>query len=292
MFQHYGEHPRVEPTTSDSMASHQRVSILVWTPPTASSLNGLLINSPRVAYVAFPLALHVLNTHLSTSDRQASSSGTLIEVMMTMHNQYDGVHWVAKLVRYLVELVQNDSRLSAGRKAASWAELLTFKPRTYLRLALAMDLSMSSGRIPDHEGFAAQLEAKVMRTLAGSERTHRIHDIRLTSSRDETTAPTDDLMLSADFFEMDSRALEAHERHDSMSSEGDTGGSFADVTGEGEQDAATQPCATDMDFDGLTSLSADMESFFDPELGDLAGHPAEDVARDFGSDHEVAMLAT
>lgn len=275
------------------MASHQRVSILFGT------FNQLLLNlqlttHSRVAYVAFPLALHVLNTHLSSTGRQASSSGTLIEVMMTMHNQYDGVHWVAKLVRYLVELVQNDSRLSAGRKAASWAELLTFKPRTYLRLALAMDLSMSSGRIPDQRDFSARVEAKIMRTLVGPERAVRTQDGRSGSPRDEITATADDLSLGADFFELDSKALDSENVQASTSGDGDAGVSFADATAEVEQDSQ-QPCVTEMDFVGLSSLPAEMESFFDPVLGDMAavaGNPAEDMSRDFGSDNEAAMLTT
>lgn len=208
-----------------------------------------------------------------------------------MHSQYDGVHWVAKLVRYLVELVQNDSRLSAGRKAASWAELLTFKPRTYLRLALAMDLSMSSGRIPDQKDFPARLEAKVLRTLAGPGRAIRIHEGGLAPRRETVTA--DDLTLGADFFEVNnSTTPNSQGRQESRSHEGDSGASFADVTGEGDQDAQ-QSEATDLDLDGLGPLSAEMESFFDPILNDLAAageNLVEDSSRDFGSDNEAIML--
>lgn len=232
--------------------------------------------------------------------------------MMTMHNQYDGVHWVAKLVRYLVQLVQNDSRLSAGgRKAASWAELLTFKPRTYLRLALAMDLSMSSGRIPDQKDFSARVEAKVMRTLVGPERAFRILEGGVSppsaSSRREPTAATttDDLLLNADFFEMDTKATESQNRQqDTRPNQDDNTGEaafVADATAVGEeqqQDAQQQQadCATEMDFDGLGSLPPEMESFFDPILGDLAAAaasgPVDDLARDFGSDNDAAMLTT
>lgn len=233
-----------------------------------------------------------------------------------MHNQYDGVHWVAKLVRYLVQLVQNDSRLSAGgRKAASWAELLTFKPRTYLRLALAMDLSMSSGRIPDQKDFSARVEAKVMRSLVGPERAFRILEGGATSpsalSRREPAAATttDDLLLGADFFEMDNKAVDSQDRQqDTRSNQDDNTGAssfVADATAvdeEQQQEAQQQQqqqqptCATEMDFDGLNSLPAEMESFFDPILGDLAAaagsSSVDDLARDFGSDNEVAMLTT
>lgn len=231
---------------------------------------------------------------------------------MTMHNQYDGVHWVAKLVRYLVQLVQNDSRISAGgRKAASWAELLTFKPRTYLRLALAMDLSMSSGRIPDQKDFSARVEAKVMRTLVGPERAFRVLQGDFSpspaSSRCEPVAATttDDLVLGADFFEMDDKADDSQDRQqDARSNKDDNSGTssfVADTTtvDEGQQqDTQHQQssCATEMDFGGLGPLPAEMESFFDPILGDLAAaagcSSVDDLARDFGSENEVAMLAT
>lgn len=244
--------------------------------------------------------------------------------MMTMHNQYDGVHWVAKLVRYLVQLVQNDARLSVaagGRKAASWAELLTFKPRTYLRLALAMDLSMSSGRIPDQKDFSARVEAKVMRTLVGPERAFRISEGGMSSPPSSSSSPcrrdaaatvvttTDDLLLGADFFELDDKTTESQGRHQDGGSNQDdntVGSSFnaeTAVEDAEQQDAAQQQqqqpsCATEMDFDGLGSLPAEMDSFFDPILGDLAAAAAaaagsssvDDLARDFGSDNDAAVL--
>lgn len=111
-----------------------------------------------MAYIAFPLVLHVLNLHLSSASA-TTSPNTLIDVLRTMHPQYDGVDWVARLVRYLVDLVHQDPAFATGpAKVADWAELLVVNPTTYLRLALLMDLSMSTGRIPDRKSFLARLE--------------------------------------------------------------------------------------------------------------------------------------
>lgn len=110
----------------------------------------------RLAFVAFPLALHVLNTHLSASAARQSSSreDALVEAMRSLQVQYDGVDFVVKVIRQLIELVQDDA---ASTAVTDWSELLTVRPRTYLRMSLAMDMSMSSGRFHDKERVLARL---------------------------------------------------------------------------------------------------------------------------------------
>lgn len=218
---------------------------------------------------------------------------------MTMHSQYDGVHWVAKLVRYLVELVQNDLTLSAGRSAASWAELLTFKPRTYLRLALAMDLSMSSGRIPDHEDFPARLEAKLLRALAGPESGGGALRAAAAPRRETVTgaaAATEDLELSADFFHFKGKTPN-NRPSPGLRQEGGAETAVVDILGEAEQEQSSPTFDGEMNLDdgigSLGALPAEMDSFFDPVLEDLAvtgEHAVEDLSRDFASDVEAAML--
>lgn len=247
----------------------------------------------RVACVAFPLALHVLNTHLSASAaRHTPTSGTLIEVMMTMHSQYDGVQWVAKLVRHLVEIVQSDSTLSAGRNAASWAELLTFKPRTYLRLALAMDLSMSSGRIPDHKDFPAHLEAKVLRSLAGPERVIYTQQGRSASRLDTVVA--DDAVLDVGFFD---KKIDVLDREGSNSRQEGAEMAVADIIVDSEP-SQSQGFEMDISLDGLEplgSLSTEMDSFFDPVLADLAATDeatVEDLPGGFPADTDTEILTS
>lgn len=78
--------------------------------------------------------------------------------MKSLQLQYDGVDWVAKVIRKLIDLVQDEATASTttvGRRVTDWSELLIAKPRTYLRMSLAMDMSMSSGRFPDKDRLIA-----------------------------------------------------------------------------------------------------------------------------------------
>lgn len=232
----------------------------------------------RAAYVAFPLALHVLNNHLSSpGTHQAPSSETLIEVMMTLHSQYDGVHWVAKLVRQLVELVQNDSALPAGGSVANWAELLTFKPRTYLRLAVAMDLCMSSGRVPEQKDFPARLESNLLsRVLERPHAPKRINDRSSMTGCDASWVAGEDSALGADFFDPEV----PRDREDSAPRV------LSAVDGEGADDRQLFPedVSRGQDHTPHTNFNAEMgfvdvtgsfpegnSSFFDPVLADMAG---------------------
>lgn len=78
--------------------------------------------------------------------------------MKTMHGQYDGVDFVAKTIRKLIDMVQDEASSAAGKTVTDWSELLTVKPKLYLRMSLAMDMSMSTGRFPDKETLFARLE--------------------------------------------------------------------------------------------------------------------------------------
>lgn len=103
----------------------------------------------------------MLNTHLSTSAvRQSARDEALVEAMKSLHLQYDGPDWVAKVIRQLIELVQDEATSNAGGNAITdWSELLTVKPKTYLQMSMALDMSMSSGRFPDKERLMARLPA-------------------------------------------------------------------------------------------------------------------------------------
>ncbi|KAJ2893455.1 uncharacterized protein MKZ38_008663 [Zalerion maritima] len=128
-----------------------------------------------VAYAAFPLSLHVLNARLSGTPEKGSSGSSqdsspadvtkrnqtnpLLEAMKISHPLYDGVDWVAKVVACAVHHTKLETTASGSTSSVTdWKELLTVSPGRYVRLFLAMDLSLSSGKSPDDDDFAASLK--------------------------------------------------------------------------------------------------------------------------------------
>lgn len=112
-----------------------------------------------VAYTVFPLTLQVLDWHLSSppgsspdygkavgSEGPKSTPSNLIQAMRTFYPQYDGVDWVAKIIRCAVQVVQQ-SPTATESSIADWTQLLTVSPSEYLRLSVAVDISLSSGKV-------------------------------------------------------------------------------------------------------------------------------------------------
>lgn len=126
-----------------------------------------------VACTALPLMLNILDVKLSslsanpTLDSDAASSlkqhrlNILIEAMRTYQPQYDGVDWVSEIVRHIVNLAQIDgpgtSPTSLKPPINDWTDILALQPSSYLRLALALDLSLSKGRLPEDGDFPVSL---------------------------------------------------------------------------------------------------------------------------------------
>lgn len=126
-----------------------------------------------VACTALPLVLNILDVKLSapaknsTLDSSAAMAlkqhrlNILIEAMRTYQPQYDGVDWVSEIVRHIVNLAQIDgsNAQSAGTKQGinDWTDILASQPGSYLRLALALDLSLSKGRLPEDGDFPVSL---------------------------------------------------------------------------------------------------------------------------------------
>ena len=126
-----------------------------------------------VACTALPLVLNILDVKLSapaknsTLDTNAAAAlkqhrlNILIEAMRTYQPQYDGVDWVSEIVRHIVNLAQVDgaSPRSNGSKSSinDWTDILASQPGSYLRLALALDLSLSKGRLPEDGDFPVSL---------------------------------------------------------------------------------------------------------------------------------------
>ncbi|UPL02999.1 hypothetical protein LCI18_013933 [Fusarium solani-melongenae] len=125
-----------------------------------------------VPYLALPLMLHVLDSKLSPSpinthndkstefEAQALAHqhrlNTLIKVMKASRPQYDGVDFVAEVIRHVIDLVkvskvpddgpsgQSDDRFSF----TGWTDMFTLAPRLYLRLVVSLDIGFSNARLP------------------------------------------------------------------------------------------------------------------------------------------------
>lgn len=107
------------------------------------------------AYTALPLTLYTLDVHLTgkyhektsdNSDYLATQGDVLIEAMKILYRQYDGVEWVVSRVRDVVNFIR-----PAVKSTGNWVELLTVQPRNYARIALAVDLTISNGKMPNND---------------------------------------------------------------------------------------------------------------------------------------------
>ncbi|KAF5004561.1 hypothetical protein FDECE_8951 [Fusarium decemcellulare] len=125
-----------------------------------------------VACTALPLVLNILDVKLSAPakgqnlDTNAATAlkqhrlNILIEAMKTYQPQYDGVDWVSEIVRHVVNLAQLDDSSPQGKQNAGitdWTDILALQPSSYLRLALALDVSLSKGRLPEDGDFPVSL---------------------------------------------------------------------------------------------------------------------------------------
>ncbi|KAF4978188.1 hypothetical protein FZEAL_5384 [Fusarium zealandicum] len=125
-----------------------------------------------VACTALPLILNILDVKLSATskDQNLDSNAVsalkqhrlniLIEAMRTYQPQYDGVDWVSEIVRHVVNLAQLDDSTPQGNNNSGltdWTDILALQPSSYLRLALALDVSLSKGRLPEDGDFPVSL---------------------------------------------------------------------------------------------------------------------------------------
>ncbi|KAK7409220.1 hypothetical protein QQX98_008596 [Neonectria punicea] len=127
-----------------------------------------------VGCTAFPLALQILDVKVFNSahtpnqgsnvpmfaQHKQQQLNVLIEAMKTYRPRYDGVDWVARTVRYIVDLAQKHvptMRTRNGNSISSWTEMLQVHPKSYLRLAMTMDLSIRNGKIPLESDFPQSL---------------------------------------------------------------------------------------------------------------------------------------
>jgi hypothetical protein len=96
--------------------------------------------------IILPLVLSILDLGSSlprdscfhqTPNIEKQRANILVQVMETFWSQYDGVDWVAKVVRNAV----SSARTWNEHSIPKWTDVMSFQPQLYLRLALAIDLS-------------------------------------------------------------------------------------------------------------------------------------------------------
>ncbi|KAK0385565.1 hypothetical protein NLU13_6744 [Sarocladium strictum] len=116
-----------------------------------------------VPCIALPLALHTANSRKTAPNLE---NPVFAEVLKTYSHLYDGVEGLTKTVRtivnqvllnYTVETsrqVVDNTFDSSGHTGNNSAQPLGY----YMRLALSLDLSISTGNLPDETDFPARVE--------------------------------------------------------------------------------------------------------------------------------------
>lgn len=127
-----------------------RLGLIQWLPASA------------IGCIILPLVLSILNIELSPSNDECveesllarkHQANVLIQAFETYWSLYDGIDWVAEIVRHVI----SSSTLRQSSFSANWADSFAFQPTSYLRLALALDLSLSKGRLAQDRDFPASL---------------------------------------------------------------------------------------------------------------------------------------
>ncbi|KAK7403503.1 hypothetical protein QQX98_010733 [Neonectria punicea] len=132
-----------------------RLGLIQWLPISA------------IGFILLPLVLNILDIKLAppTKTDMAQSSGTtqqqlniLIQFMKVYWPRFDGIEWVSEIIRHIISLAQLDgSKVQRKSSSINWADIFAFQPRSYLRLVLALDLSLSKGRLPQDWDFPVKL---------------------------------------------------------------------------------------------------------------------------------------
>lgn len=123
-----------------------------------------------IGCTALPLLLHILDLKLAPpveyvttsshvlSDPKKHQLNALIEIMKTYQSQYDGVDWITDIVRHIINFAQLDEQgFRSQTSGVDWTDILACQPGTYLRLTLALDLSLRKGRLAQDWDFPVSL---------------------------------------------------------------------------------------------------------------------------------------
>lgn len=156
--------------TAGCLERLSRSRLIEWLPVTA------------VSCTALPFLLHVLGADPSSS-RYVNDSiySTLVKdrlqvlrtAMETYQFQYEGVNWIIEVINRVVSLSRTVSISPAGTSIIHPNEQgsideedrmrkLIFQPSWYLRLAFAVDVALSKGRLPEDESFSRSFQELVL----------------------------------------------------------------------------------------------------------------------------------
>ncbi|KAF7556014.1 hypothetical protein G7Z17_g1754 [Cylindrodendrum hubeiense] len=144
--------------TSDITECHKELlhlGLIQWLPSSA------------IGFILLPLILNILDIKLlqpmgTDIDRSLETTqqqlNVLIQFMKVYWPRFDGIDWVSEIIRHIVSLAQlDDSKVQRKNSSINWADIFVFQPRSYLRLVLALDLSLSKGRLPQDWDFPVKL---------------------------------------------------------------------------------------------------------------------------------------
>ncbi|KAH8663236.1 fungal-specific transcription factor domain-containing protein [Ilyonectria robusta] len=143
---------------SDVIECHKellRLDLAQWMPHSA------------MGFITVPLILNILDVKLSPPAMEGvhqSSTATqhqlnvLIGFMRAYWARYEGVDWITAIVRHIINLAQlNESRAQMKGSSINWVDIFAIQPRSYLRLVLVLDMSLSKGRLAQDADFPVKL---------------------------------------------------------------------------------------------------------------------------------------
>ncbi|ORY69028.1 uncharacterized protein BCR38DRAFT_472437 [Pseudomassariella vexata] len=157
---------------SDCLKKLIRLGLTRWLPSSA------------VGCTALPLALHMLDIKLSSASSTPAEIlsanprvvekqrrlNILIQAMKEYRPQHDCVGWVSRIIRHIMDFTHLDIATPPSWHCfdskyvpweqhydGDWTDILSKNPACYLRMALAIDLSLSKDRLPEEEDFPQKL---------------------------------------------------------------------------------------------------------------------------------------
>jgi hypothetical protein len=147
----------------------------------------------RVAYIALPLILHILDVKLSATRSQCAIRQRRLQIFMealqVLQSQYDGTDrvsdYIEKSIKYLaVESPSNDATYTGnperygvgidnsglaspfsaanekpGQPINDWGDLFVRRTSCYLRTVVTADLAFSKGQFPEEYDFPLSLRS-------------------------------------------------------------------------------------------------------------------------------------
>lgn len=174
MFDHKIDHLDLQNAALEMAGCLERLSrsrLIEWLPVTA------------VSCTALPLLLHILGADPSSSRYVKDSVYSnlikdrvqVLRKAMEMYKfQYEGVNWIIDVINRVVSLSRTVSISPTGPSIIGPNEQssvdgdghrmgkLIFQPSWYLRLAFAVDIALSNGRLPEDESFSRSFQELVL----------------------------------------------------------------------------------------------------------------------------------